>query len=87
MFVGNLNNLKQGDIMSIRVKIVTEEEWLRNVQRMSRKELLNLCIEQHKQNYRLSHAQTYLLRDLAYARRKIGEQWVPSFIKNRVDNI
>lgn len=68
------NNFKQsGDIMSIKVNIVTEEEWLRNVQRMSRKELLNLCIEQQKKNAMLIKENTVLLRDLASATRKLAK--------------
>lgn len=68
-----MNNLRQGDIMSIKVNIITEEEWLRSVQRMSRKELLNLCIEQQKKNTRLIKENTVLLRDLASATRKLAK--------------
>ena len=67
--------------MSLQVKICTEEEWLRTVQRMSRKELIALVIEQQKEKERLVYEKSILLRDVASAKRKLGEQWIPTWSK------
>lgn len=73
--------------MSIQVKCLTEEEWLRTIQRMSRKELIALVVEQQNEKERLVYEKNILLRDVASARRKLGEQWIPAWSKyNRKTN-
>ena len=67
--------------MSIQVRCFTEEEWLRMVQHMSRKELIALVIEQQKEKERLVYEKNILLQDVASARRKLGEQWLPTWCK------
>ena len=70
-----------GGNMSIQVRCFTEEEWLRMVQHMSRKELIALVIEQQKEKERLVYEKNILLQDVASARRKLGEQWIPTWSK------
>lgn len=67
--------------MSIQVSCFNKEEWLRKIQHMSRKELIALTIEQQSENERLMHEKTILLKDIASAKRKLGEQWVPAWSK------
>lgn len=68
--------------MSVKVEELTKEQWIRKIKRLSKDELIDLAIELDFKYDGVFERNTKMLKDIAFAKKKLleyGYEWQPKF--------